>query len=452
MKSQFTKYSASVAVIAGFALCGPVFAAPPDVVITDAKIAAGRLAISGKAATAGMKLRLDGKMPASFNAVSRFDKSFSLSVVYLPRDCIVSVQKVLPDGQLGASNDVVVANCAPSVIAPRGTWSAAATYEMTDVVAYKGASWLATQDNVNKVPGASASWQLFAAGAESDTAGNTKTSDTAATDQSASRAARAASSDAAAQAIPSGAAGGDLAGTYPDPEIRSLAVTTDKIAPLAVGNAKIKDGAIAEAKILDGAVTGVKIGVDAVTRDKVLDDTQPGGGLASADLAANSVTASELAIDSVNASEIADNSIDSGEIVNNSLGGSDIADGSITGIDIAASTITGAKIADSSIGSADIASNSLTSSDFAGGLATGNVGFGAGSVPNGQCRQVNIAVAGAEAGDVPIIAWRANVQDGVFLYGTRVASTSTVEAVICNFSGAAMAAITNIPVRLITLR
>ena len=64
-------------------------AGAPDLTITDAKIAAGKLVITGTTARPGMRLRLDGKSAADFNITSKSDRTFSFSVVYLPKDCIV---------------------------------------------------------------------------------------------------------------------------------------------------------------------------------------------------------------------------------------------------------------------------------------------------------------------------------------------------------------------------
>jgi hypothetical protein len=65
---------------------------------------------------------------------------------------------------------------------------------------------------------------------------------------------------------------------------------------------------------------------------------------------------------------------------------------------------------------------------------------------------VDVGVSGAQPGDVVFVATGAAIQNGIVISGARVKSANTVEANACNFSGGAMTAISDFPVRVVTLR
>jgi hypothetical protein len=271
--------------LATFGLAAMATAAGPDVVVTDAKIEAGKLVITGKTTAARTHVRLNGRSQADFNTISGRDRTFRFDLVYLPKDCIVSLQK-LQGSQLGAETDAVIANCAPSNITARGQWNDKTLYEGLDLVSHGGASWLAMRRKASGEPGKSGDWQLFAAGVSDGKTGQRGPGGRA---PLAGVGWGSTPTLVSPAAVPTGPAGGDLTGTYPNPRIEAEAVTTGKIAAQAVTTVKIRNAAIIERKIADGAVTGAKIALGTITGDRI---------------AADSITSSKIAPGAVGAREL----------------------------------------------------------------------------------------------------------------------------------------------------
>ena len=162
--------SLGVAAVRSLALGSLAFAAaafaPPaeaaDVTVNSARIDAGRLVITGNTLVGGTRVRLDGQAGAAFNVVSNggSNTAFLFSLIYHPSDCIVTLQKVFPNGSLGAPTNAVVANCGPRGLAPRGAWSASLQYLPNDLVTSAGSAWRAKRANRGKLPaGSAADWE-----------------------------------------------------------------------------------------------------------------------------------------------------------------------------------------------------------------------------------------------------------------------------------------------------
>jgi hypothetical protein len=189
---------------------------------------------------------------------------------------------------------------------------------------------------------------------------------------------------------------------------------------------EIKNGTLRSADIMNGTLQALDLAAGAVNSASVLNE---------------SLTSDDLAIDSVNATEIANSSIDTGEIVDNSLFAQDLATDSVSASELRDGAVDSAKVADDTLTTADVAGADLNG---------GHISIAGGQVGNARCKQFDSGVAGAKAGEAVVYSSQGALQDGIILYGQRVVSDGHVTLNVCNFSGTIQAAITNLPVRVIT--
>ena len=228
------------------------------------------------------------------------------------------------------------------------------------------------------------------------------------------------------------------------------------IADGEVKNVDLANNSVGTYKVINASITNSDLAANAVNGAKILDNAIAHADLAndsvnSANVVSESLTASDLANDSVNATEIANNAVDSGEIATDSLLASDLAGASVGASELQDAAVGNAELAGDAVTGAKVAANSLTTADLAGtDVSGGAINIPTGYVPNGRCRQLEASVGGATAGEAVVFSIKAPLQDGVLIYGQRVPSNGHVMYSVCNFSGTTQAAISNLPVRLIT--
>lgn len=192
-----------------------------------------------------------------------------------------------------------------------------------------------------------------------------------------------------------GPAGGDLSGAYPNPSLKTAAVTGEKIAP--------------------GAVTW-----------------------------------SKLAADSVYGSSIADGAVTSADIAGGAVGASEIASGAVGESELANGAVNADKIASGAVGTAKLANDSVTRGKIAGGYSNGMISV---TIPANACNDYDIAVGGAQPGDIPFFSLQAggSLPSKMLVMPLKVAAAGLVKTRICNFAALTQSA-ADVPVYLLTLR
>lgn len=204
---------------------------------------------------------------------------------------------------------------------------------------------------------------------------------------------------------------------------------------------------VRSADIVNGQVRTPDLGGNAVTTAKI-----GAGQVRTPDLGTGAVEGRVLRDGSVGSSEIQTDGVTGADVAPGAIDSDEVFDNSLTTSDLATNSVSLSELASSSVGGAEVVNDSLTFADLAGGGSSGTVSLPAGAVANGRCEEFGASVSGAEPGDAVVFTVRGDMQDGVFFVGKQVTAATAVRVELCNLSGGVQAAITDLPVRVLTFR
>jgi hypothetical protein len=204
-----------------------------------------------------------------------------------------------------------------------------------------------------------------------------------------------------------------------------------------------------------------------------------GGGIA---YAANTIGSADVINESLRSRDIKNGQVKAKDLTRNAVNGTIVADNTITGDDVDESTLQSAQgntgatgpqgivgppgpstgpaggdltgtypnplIADDAVTTSDIANRTVNADDLDGADRSGSIDVGA--ITDGRCTTISGSVTGAEPGDVAMLTTDGTLPNGMLVYAQR-ALTDAVHIKVCNLSGATSAAITDLPVRVVTI-
>ena len=153
-----------------------------------------------------------------------------------------------------------------------------------------------------------------------------------------------------------------------------------------------------------------------------------------------SLATAGYAADTIGSSDIINELILTEDIKNQEVTTDDLRDGGVIGIKLATNAVT----------SSNVLNNSLTSLDFKGADINRTISLTAGAVANGRCRDIGFSVPGAAVGEAVLISLRGAATAGLVFSGVRVSSPNIAVIKVCNLTGIASPAVSNLPVRILT--